>query len=269
MSEPEFDRGGEPGRADVQKSLSLGYLAMLPLLAAYELAARRLGVRNAAEIVLGLPLAWLGAQADAALWIALALCAVCAAWRTFASSLGLVPRIARIVLEGAVAAALLGPLLVFLLWLIGAQPPRLEPSATVPGLALAGVVCGGAAFEEIVFRVGVQSLVYLLAFRALRPIAVGVVGVVAGAGERPTRVLSEALAIVAAGIVFAAAHLWAVTGALGPGGEAFDAHVFTWRAIAGMLLSTLFRWRGPGVAAWAHAFFNLALLVGAGPDAFL
>ncbi len=260
MRESELAGSHEHGPPQVQKSLSLGFLAMLPLVVSYELASRRLGARNAAELFLSLPIAPLGDRADYARWIVLAVCAFVAAWRTFASSLGLVPRLVRIVLEGAVSAALFGPLLVLLLSLLGAEPPRLEPTPTVPSLALAGLVCGGAAFEELVFRVGVQSLVYLLAFRALGAF---------GASERPTRAFAEAFSIATAGLVFAAAHLAAFTEPLGAGGEAFDPHVFTWRAVAGMLLSALFRWRGPGVAAWAHALFNLALLVGAGPDAFL
>jgi hypothetical protein len=256
-------RTPEHGRPDVQKSVSLGFLAMLPLLVSYELASERLGARNAAELVLSLPIAPLGDGSDLVRQIALAVCTLAAAWRTFGSSLGLLPRAARIVLEGALSAALFGPLLVLLLSLLGAEPPRVEPTPEVPSLALAGLVCGGAAYEEIVFRVGVQSLVYLLVIRALRALASS------AATERPARALAEVLAIGVAGFVFAAAHLAAFTAPLGSGGEPFDPHVFTWRAVAGMLLSALFRWRGPGVAAWAHALFNLALLVGAGPDAFL
>ena len=69
--------------------------------------------------------------------------------------------------------------------------------------------------------------------------------------------------------LFAAAHLAAYTAWLGPGGEPYDASVFTWRLLAGILLGLVFRWRGPGVAAWTHGLFNLALLLGAGPDVFL
>ena len=35
---------------------------------------------------------------------------------------------------------------------------------------------------------------------------------------------------------------------------------------AGILLGLVFRLRGPGVAAWAHGLFNVALLVGVDPD---
>lgn len=250
-----------PGsRSDVQTSLALGFLAMLPLFLFYELAARHVGARNTAEVLLGLPLAPFGERADFVRRIALAAGAIVALWHTFAAALGLVPRLVRIVFEGALAAALFGPLLVLLLNLLGAEPPPLQHASAAPDLPLAGLVCGGAAFEEVVFRVGVQSLVYLLAHRLLSAL---------GASDRAARVTSELVAIALAGIVFAAAHLEVLTRDLGAGGEEFDPRVFTWRALAGMLLSALFRWRGPGVAAWAHALFNLALLIGAGPDVFL
>ena len=68
---------------------------------------------------------------------------------------------------------------------------------------------------------------------------------------------------------FAAFHLAPFVGWLGRGGESFDAAVFSYRFLAGLLLALVFRWRGPGVAAWTHGWFNLALLIGAGPDVFL
>jgi hypothetical protein len=261
MREPFVAADGERGPGEhVQKSLALGFLAMLPLIVAYELATEELGTRNAAEALLSLPLAPLGDRVALARRIALGAFALFALLRTFAGSLGLVPRVARTLLEGALSAALFGPILVLLLALLGAEPPPLDPGPEVPSLAFAGLVCGGAAFEEIVFRVGAQGLAYLLAIRALRAL---------GAAERWARIVSETLSIAVAGFVFAAAHLASFLSPLGAGGEPFDPHVFTWRALAGMLLSALFRWRGPGVAAWSHALFNLALLLGAGPDAFL
>jgi hypothetical protein len=36
--------------------------------------------------------------------------------------------------------------------------------------------------------------------------------------------------------------------------------------LGGLALGLIFRWRGPGVAAWAHALFNVALWIGIDPD---
>ena len=81
--------------------------------------------------------------------------------------------------------------------------------------------------------------------------------------------MAELWGLLGSSALFACAHLAAFTAWLGPGGESYNGSVFTWRLLAGILLGLVFRWRGPGVAAWAHGLFNLALLVGAGPDVFL
>lgn len=250
--------------ADVQKSLALGYLAMLPLFIAYELAQPHIDARNTAEVFLCLPWAGLAPHVESVRRGVLALIAVIALWRAFDDTLGLAPRLLRIVLEGIVASALFGPLLLLALAALGAEPPRaallVEPAWSQARLSLAGLLCGGAAYEELVFRVGLVGLCFLFTKRLVA---------LFGADARVGRAVSEGLAVVAAGLMFAASHLELFTEVFGAGGEEFDRHVFTWRALAGMLLSALFRWRGPGVAAWTHAFFNLAVMIGAGPGAFL
>jgi hypothetical protein len=222
-----------------------------------------------AEILTTLPLAPLGARARGARLAILFLLALVAAWIVFRESReeghpGLLPIVGRIVLEGALAALLLGPLLLVLLWAlrvdlasIGAS---LSNSASSTPIERAAYLAGAAAWEEIFFRIGIQSLLWVLAAELLRFLT-----------ERRALVLSltEVLSILGASLVFAAAHLAVFTQILGPGGEPFVASVFTGRLLAGILFGALYRWRGPGVAAWAHALFDLALSIGAGPDVFL
>jgi hypothetical protein len=248
-----------------QRGMALGYLAMLPLLAAYEIAlASGSPTRNVAEVLLSLPLIGLGSGADAVRRGLLVACAFAAAWSCFHSELGLFQRLWRVILEGAAFAAILGPVLILNLHWIGIQhlstALRTPISGTVPRISEAARLAGGAAYEEIVFRIGVQSLCYLFGLRVLHFLS---------AAERPARFGAEVFSVLAAAGVFACAHLAAFTAPLGPGGEVFDAAIFTWRALSGILLSCIFRWRGPGVAAWTHGLFNLALFLGAGPDCFL
>jgi hypothetical protein len=253
---------------DPTRGIALGYLSMLPLLLAYEGAARR-GRRNVGEVLLTLPLALLGPSASGARVVLILLLAVAAVFVLFRSGLGrdgpgLVPRLLRILLEGAVAALLLGPALLLLLGLVGAHPDAAELGLSRTGgelpLERAAFLAGGAAWEEIAFRIGVQSLSFLLASHLLRFLT-----------EDPhvARAGAEVLSIAVSAAVFAGSHLAVFVQVLGPGGEPFRAAVFTWRLLAGILLGTLFRWRGPGVAAWCHALFDLFLSIGAGPDVFL
>jgi hypothetical protein len=250
------------------RGIAAGYLAMLPLLLAYEAAADGPD-RSVAELLATLPLTPFGSAARAVRISILGLLAVLAAWRVFRESReeahpGLFPIVGRIVLEGAFAAICLGPLLLALLWVLDVDLASiragLSNAATWTPLERAGYLAGAAAWEEIVFRIGVQSLLWLLVAESLRAIS---------ASRSLVLALSEGVSILGAAVLFAASHLAAFTAVLGPGGEPFDAAVFTWRLLAGILFGALFRWRGPGVAAWAHALFDLALSIGAGPEVFL
>jgi membrane protease YdiL (CAAX protease family) len=168
------------------------------------------------------------------------------------------------VLEGLAASVVLGPALLVGLHFVGGfevlRDVHLARAGEAPSLARVALLAGGAAYEEIVFRMGVQGL----AFLALHAITRSWLP-----HEPLARVLAEAGAVLASALVFAAAHLAVFTQLLGPGGEPWHAGVFPWRVLAGILLAALFRWRGPGVAAWAHAAFNAALAIGAGPGVFL
>jgi hypothetical protein len=169
----------------------------------------------------------------------------------------------RVVLEGALCAVILGPLLILLFHFSGIEHSdalKMPFPSTVPHLSDAARLVGGSAYEEIVFRIGAQSLFFLAILRLLQFMR---------SSEGIARAGAEVGAVLAAACVFAAAHLAGAIGFLGRGGEAFDAAIFTWRVLAGIMLSCIFRWRGPGVAAWTHGFFNLALFLGAGPDCFL
>lgn len=258
--------GDETEARGVQRGFALGYLAMLPLFVAYECTAAAQGgrSRNVAEVILSLPLDLFPDIAARLRWTLIALGALAAAWSAFQAELGLGLRLWRILLEGFLAAVLIGPCLLLLMHVLGASPGsgalRFRAPAGASSLSEAALVCGGSAYEEIVFRVGLHGLLFLATNRIL-------VGL--GAGRRSSRFLSEACAVSLSALTFAAAHLALFAQVLGPGGEIFEASVFTWRTLAGILLCGLFRWRGPGVAAWTHAFFNLALFIGAGPDVFL
>jgi hypothetical protein len=250
------------------RGIAAGYLAMLPLLLAYEASAGGPD-RSVAEILATLPLTPFGSAARSVRLVLLGVLAALAAYSIFRESReeshpGLLPMIGRIVLEGAAAAFCLGPLLLALLWALDVDLASirvgLSNAAAWTPLERAGYLAGAAAWEEIVFRIGVQSLLWVLAAESLRAVSQSREAVV---------VLAEGVSILGAASLFAASHLAAFTAVLGPGGEPFDAAVFTWRLLAGILFGALFRWRGPGVAAWAHALFDLALSIGAGPDVFL
>lgn len=248
--------------AALSRSLAFGFLAMLPLFLAYELGAAESGRRAAAELVLLRPVAPFTEELPYVRVTLLATLTVVTFVWCLRRHLALGPRLARVVIEGFLGALLLGPLTALLMQVVGAAPIDLPAEARVgiPTLERAAFVAGAAAYEEVLFRVGLYSLLWMLTRRLLRWL---------GAGDRAARWTAECAAPVGSALCFAAFHLEVCLRHFGPGGEPFDLSVFAWRALAGVLLALLFRWRGPGVAAWAHACFNVSLLLGAGPRVFL
>lgn len=249
----------EPDERDPQRSLSIGFLSMLPLFGAYEWSVHTVDgrVRNASEAFVSLPLRVVGGVHDEVrLGLLIAVAVLCfSAVRLRGWALG--SSMLRILLEGAVAAVALGPLLLLSTRLfLGADASLPLQAGDVAGPVRAAFVFGGAAYEELVFRVGIFSLVFLLARRLFFP---------SEPETRAARWGSEIAALAVSAAAFAGIHLSVLAGLLGRGGEDFHAGLFAWRVLAGVFLVVLFRWRGPGVAAWCHGLFNAALVIGAGP----
>jgi hypothetical protein len=245
------------------RSLSLGWLAMAPLFVAYELALLHEGAvrRNTGELALGLALRPLGENATPARWIALCLCALIAWIVCKRRKVAIASGAARIFLEGLGCAVVLGPLLVIALRTMGHQLDLTwNPSARPPRLVDAALLFGGSAWEEMLFRVGLYSLVWLLALRFSSALGFG-----AGLG----RAFAELFGLSVSASLFALAHFTPVTHWFGSGGREIDATLFAWYALAGVVLGLIFRLRGPGVAAWAHGLFNVALVLGVDPDVIL
>jgi hypothetical protein len=235
---------------------------MAPLLLAYELGlASDAGLsRNLAEVALLRGLAGLGDSLTLARQVLAVLGVLAALALCFRRRLALGPSLTRLVFEGAAGAIVLGPLLALCMRLFGGIPSELFSASAAKGgyqLAAAARLSGGASYEELLFRVLCFGGLFFLARRT---------ALFFGMGERAAATASEVLAVVGSSLAFAAFHLESVARLLGAHGEAFSPPVFLWRAMAGILLALLFRWRGPGVAAWTHALFNLALFLGAGVE---
>ncbi len=60
-------------------------------------------------------------------------------------------------------------------------------------------------------------------------------------------------AVVLSALIFSGFHY------IGPYGDPLTAPTFTFRTIAGLLLSGLYVARGFGVAAWTHALYDVGL----------
>jgi len=245
------------------RDMALGLCACAPLFVAYEALGLDSGARNAAELLLTLPLRPLGEHEALARRVALLVGFFACLWTLYQPGYALLRRLAGVAGEGLVVSLAFAPLVVGLHMLLDAPVPASLAVASAPpppSLERAGLVVGGAAWEELFFRVVLVALLARLAARFFEPLA--------GSG-RAARGLAFVAASVPVGLLFASFHLRAVNAPFGGGGEPFDPALFAWRTLSGILLALLYAWRGVGVAAWCHAGVNILLLAGATPGVFL
>lgn len=97
---------------------------------------------------------------------------------------------------------------------------------------------GAGVYEEVLFRFLLMGGLMVLLRKAF---AAGVA-------------VALAIAVPLSALLFSAAHHTI-------GGEPFDRAIFLYRAGMGCVLGLLFHFRGLGIAAYAHAFYNAFLIV--------
>jgi hypothetical protein len=231
-----------------------------PLLVAYEALAFTLshqaltGVRNGADVLLKSAFMLLGGR-DGLIVFGVLLVGTGAvlAWRDRRRSGPLEGRVfALMALESVLYALLFGLVVGTLTGLLlrpfhpsavaMAGPMELRLQVGAPGHALATqlmISLGAGIYEELLFRV---LLVGVLAWAARRlfgwsPAAAGIFATVVGA------------------LIFSAFHY------VGPYGDRLELASFTFRAIAGVMFSTLYLLRGFGITAWTHALYDVFLAV--------
>lgn len=228
----------------VTRSLSAGFIALLPLLAIYELGILGLGRDiNAVAGLVKTPLAWLegrptellGTDPVLVLNALLIVATLVAVWRLGRRG-GLNPgTFGGMLIESSVYAVLLGTLTLLILY------RRLDAHGISPNfdnfLLKLVASCGAGLYEELIFRGLVLWAIYTVAKDGarLRPFTAGVVG------------------LLFSGAIFSAAHF------LSPG-EPIDYGAFLYRLFAGMFLGIVFLTRGIGIAAWTHALYDIYVL---------
>jgi hypothetical protein len=224
-------------------------LFALPLLVLYEALAFGLtgsafaGVRNGADVLLKTAFIALGGRHGLAVFT-LVLLGLGAAlvWRDRRRNPG--PLAGRyfgaMLAESVVYAALFGTVVSALTGLLLAPPlSTLQQAGGVAQLNLGAqlaVSLGAGIYEEILFRVLLVS------------------GLVAlGRALKWRRGAAVAFGVVVGALVFSAFHY------VGPLGDPWQVSSFTFRAIAGLLLSGLYVARGFGITAWTHALYDVGL----------
>jgi membrane protease YdiL (CAAX protease family) len=224
------------GYLDWSRDPAVGLFAVLPLWLLYEGLRMLLtpADRNGAEMLLlrevdrlgvpGLLLLRLGFGA-LALWSARSLMRRQVPWLRVAAVLAL---------EGTVYGLMLGPVAAAMtssaVRLLQAGPEAATLTADLVGSLGAGI------FEELVFRLGLMSVLVWIGVRAIRAwsLPVWLVGL---------------FAVLVSALVFSWFHHLC--------GERYDRNRFLFRTMAGLLLGLLMWLRGFGVCVYTHTVYNI------------
>jgi membrane protease YdiL (CAAX protease family) len=233
----------------LSRSPRYSLLFALPLLLGYEFAAYLLsdasgaGVRNGADVWLKSPfLAVGGAYGLLAFTILLLAVGATFIWRDRHAGGAFQPRVLVLMLGESVVLALIFGLVAGILTnlLLHGSIGLMVGGQGELGLATRLMVSLGAGiYEEILFRVVLISGLLLLSERVFRWGRVG----------------SAIFSVLLAALIFSASHY------IGSLGDTFTLGSFTFRFVAGLLLSGLFVLRGLGITAWTHALYDVFLTV--------
>lgn len=220
------------------RDAAVGLFAVLPLWLLYE--GLRLWIapkdRNGAEVLLLQEIDRLGFGGLLLLRISFAVLLFVAARSLVRREIPWIRVAAVLALEGTIYGLLLGPSAAAMtssavrLLEIGAP-------ATQNGL-LVDIVgsLGAGIFEELVFRLGLMSLIVWIGVRAIR------------AWSLPKWIVG-CVAVVGSALVFSWFHHLC--------GEPFDQTRFVFRTMAGILLGLLMWFRGYGVCVYTHTFYDV------------
>lgn len=211
----------------------------LPVFLAYHLGVVFLNVRNGSDVVTGELMQV--AEGNKAIYLGLTL-AIGAVFAGVFAWIGRgqvfhVSKFVQIAIEGVVYA--------FLMRAVGSYVVGSMFAGRVKLGGFPGVVMslGAGFYEELTFR----AILFGLGAYVIRT-ALFSQGTIRGA------VMTWMWAAVAAG-VFSAMHY------VGPMGDAFTMQSFVFRWVLGMVLTVIFVFRGFAAAVWAHAFYDIWVLV--------
>jgi hypothetical protein len=150
--------------------------------------------------------------------------------------------LAAMVLESTCLALVFGVVVgILTAALLGGAPPMAIAFTQqhISRMTLLMISLGAGIYEELLFRVLLVGVIAWTAHKVLgwRPLVAGIVAAILGA------------------LIFSAFHY------IGPYGDRWDTYSFVFRAIAGLFFSGLYLLRGFGITAWAHALYDVFLLL--------
>jgi hypothetical protein len=215
----------------------------LPIFIAYHLGVVFLNIRNASDVVTGVFMQL--AEGNKGVYLLITL-AVGVAFATVFGILGRgqafrVSKFIQIAIEGVVYAFLMRAVGAYVVGQMFAASARGAKIHGFPGFIMS---LGAGFYEELTYR----FLLFGVGAYVIRTLLFTVRGSIRGA------ITTWGWALVCAA-AFSAMHY------VGPMGDAFELKSFVFRMVLGMTLTVIFVFRGFAAAVWAHAFYDVWVMV--------
>ncbi len=212
----------------------------LPIFIAYHLGVVFLNIRNASDVVTGVFMQLAEGNKGVYLLITLGVGVV------FATIFGILGRGQAFRVTKFVQIAIEGVVYAFLMRAVGAYVVghMFAGKVTIHGFPGFIMSLGAGFYEELTYR----FLLFGVGAYLIRTLLFTVRGSIRGA------ITTWGWAFVCAGI-FSAMHY------LGPMGDPFELKSFVFRWVLGMTLTVIFVFRGFAAAVWAHAFYDVWVMV--------
>ncbi|MGQ3683997.1 MAG: CPBP family glutamic-type intramembrane protease [Candidatus Loosdrechtia sp.] len=225
------------------RNLANSFLFILPLLVFYEFGIAFLGsnIKNAADVIIKTPLILFGRNGSLVFNLVVIISLIVSLFyiekEYKLSILIFIPMF----IESVLYALFIGHILGFIVYrILSSYLLSLPFLLNFPNLLMQITLSVGAGvYEEIVFRlILITSLSYLLAMFLKIP--------------RPA---STVISVLLASLIFVFMHY------VGTFGDTFTYTNFTFRLLAGIVLSVIFIFRGLGIAVYTHAIYNVFLVL--------
>jgi membrane protease YdiL (CAAX protease family) len=97
---------------------------------------------------------------------------------------------------------------------------------------------GAGIYEEILFRMLLLSILYFIIVKALRA----------------NPIIGSLCSILICAFIFSLMHY------IGPTGDSYSIGSFSFRLVAGIVLSAIFVFRGLGIAVYTHAIYDILVI---------
>ena len=220
------------------RNLPKSFLFILPLLVFYEIGILLYGteIKNTADVIVKKPFELFGDSATLVFNSLIIITSLCSIFYIEKKNRLSCKIFIPMLFESAAYGFALGYVILF--FVHGYLPfdiTNLYAQSFIKGIIIS---LGAGVYEEILFRMLLLSVTYLIVVKALK--------------INPA--IGSLCSILICAFIFPGMHY------IGSSGDTFTIHSFSFRLVAGIILSAIFIFRGLGIGVYTHAIYDILVI---------